>query len=114
MLRSYIGAVVDRLYPNPIVRSGGSTYVDVTLMRKDGRTLVNLVNTAGPHADPNVQVFDEVPPIGPLSIDIRVEHKPKVVSIEPGNRKASWSYEDGCVRVAIDRLEIHDVVALEL
>jgi len=39
--------------------------------RLDGRLIVHLVNTAGPHANAKVHLFDEIPAVGPLTVTIR-------------------------------------------
>jgi hypothetical protein len=91
----------------------GSSFVDVTLARKGGKLCVNLVNTAGPHSDPDVFVFDEVPPVGPLAVRVRVPAKPRSVTLEPGGRATEWSWKDGAVTTTIGRLAIHDILTIE-
>jgi hypothetical protein len=111
--RRFLKSLVDRLFPEPTVRVTGSSYVDVTLTRKNGKLCVNLLNTAGPHSDPDVFVFDEVPAVGPLHVRVRTPAKPRAVSLEPGGRKPEWSYRDGAVEATVERLEIHDVLVIE-
>ncbi len=108
--RAFLQSLVDELFPNPIVRVTGSHYVDVTLMRKDGKLCLNLLNTAGPHGDPDVFVFDEVPPIGPLEVRVRLEKRPVEVTLEPGARKVAWRFADGTVMASLERLAIHDIL----
>lgn len=71
------------LFPDPMVEVKGLRYVDVTLNKINGKLAVNLVNTSGPHDNNDVLVFDEVTPVGPLSVSIRVPEKPKKVTLEP-------------------------------
>ena len=37
-----------RLFPEPIVKAEGSRYLHITLMEKDGKMIINLLNYAGP------------------------------------------------------------------
>ncbi len=111
--RDFLGCLVRELFPNPVVEVKGSHMVDVAVNRKNGKLMVNLVNTAGPHANQSVNVFDEIPPVGPLSLAIRTDKKPASVTIEPGARKPAWDYSGGAVRLAIPRLEIHDIIVVE-
>jgi len=108
-----LNGLVRRLMPQPIVEVTGSPTVDVTVMTKDGRLMVNLVNTAGPHENASVYTFDHVPPVGPLDVTIRRDHRPKSVMLQPGARKAKFTYRDGQVRLRIDRLELHDIIVVE-
>ena len=111
--RRFLKSLVDQLFPDPVVRVTGSSCVDVTLARKAGKLCVNLLNTAGPHSDPDVFVFDEVPPVGPLQIRVRAAAKPRAVTLEPGGRKIAWSWQSGAVTATLDRLEIHDILSIE-
>jgi hypothetical protein len=112
-LRKLTGGMTKRLFPEPVVEVTGSQYVDVTLSRKDEKLMVHLVNTAGPHSDGDVYVYDEVPPIGPLSVEVRVDEEPKTVSLEPGGRMPEYGYENGEVSLTVDRLEIYDIIVIE-
>ncbi|MFW6132699.1 MAG: hypothetical protein ACOC8F_02290 [Planctomycetota bacterium] len=91
----------------------GSHNVDVTLMRKDGTLRVNLVNTAGPHSDDGVAVFDEVPPVGPLELTVRLDRKPDTVRLVPRGGRVQWTYADGKLRITLPRLDLHEVVEIE-
>jgi hypothetical protein len=113
MVGDMLNSLARRLFPEPIVEVKGSPHVDVTVMTKDGRMMVNLVNTAGPHANPNVYTFDHVPAVGPLEVTIRRDQRPKRVTIQPGNRTVDFRYQDGRIHLIIDRLELHDIVVIE-
>ena len=111
--REFLAAVTHELIPQSMVEVTGSHRVEVALARNHGKLLVNLVNTSGPHADKNVLTLDEVTPLGPLEIIVRVETKPRDIHIEPGNRKIRWTFANGECRFALAGLDIHDVVVVE-
>ena len=92
---------------------GGSAEVDVVVNRLGGRLAVNLVNTAGPHADPRTPVFDAIPPVGPLQISIRTQHRPMRVSLEPGGQVLAFEYSKGRTRLTLPSLAIHAVIVVE-
>jgi hypothetical protein len=111
--REFLAALTHELIPQPMVEVTGSHRVEVALARNHGKLLVNLVNTSGPHADKNVLTLDEVTPLGPLEIIVRVETKPRDIHVEPGNRKIKWTFANGECRFALAGLDIHDVVVVE-
>lgn len=111
--RNFLDALVRKLFPRPMVEVNGSHHVDVTVNRLDGKLMVNLVNTAGPHGNQNVYVWDEVPPLGALSITIRTGRKPKRLSLQPGNRRLRYAFSDGAIRCTLPRLEIHEIIVVE-
>jgi hypothetical protein len=111
--RDFLEGLVRDLFPNPVVEISGSHTVDVSVARKNGRLMVNLVNTAGPHSNSVVNVFDEIPPVGPLTVSIRSDQKPRNVIVQPGARKIAWDYTGGKVRLTLPKLEIHDIIVVE-
>jgi hypothetical protein len=111
--RRFLGALVRRLFADPIVEVTGSQFVDVTVNRIGGKLAVNLVNTAGPHDVPTVAVFDEIPPVGPLNVTIRTSRKPSSVMLQPAGTKLDFDFTDGCVRLVLPQLAIHDIVVVE-
>jgi len=110
--RDFLNGLVRELFPDPMVEVSGSHHVDVTLNRKAGALNVHLVNTAGPHSDPTVQVFDEIPPVGPLTVRIR-HQKPSSVRLEPGGDRLPYRESQGRIEVRVPRLDIHQVVVVE-
>lgn len=112
-MRVFLAGLVDELFPEPLVEVEGSAYVDVALQRIDGRLAVNLVNTSGPHADPDTPVFDEIPAIGPLEIAIRLPERPAGLRLEPGGEQLPFTYAEGRVRATVPELDIHRVLLVD-
>jgi len=111
--RDFPDDLVNELFPDPIVSVLGSHYVDVSLNRINGKLAVNLVNTAGPHDNPNVYVHDEIPVIGPLKVSVRLDKKPAKVSFEPSGKKIEMEYKNGILSIIVPRLELHEVLVIE-
>lgn len=110
--RDFLDALVDELFPRPLATVTGSHQVDVSVARRPGALLVNLVNTAGPHAEAKVHVFDDLPAVGPLQVAVRLERKPRSVTLEPGGRIQRFGYRDGQVLLTLPPVAIHDVVVI--
>jgi hypothetical protein len=109
--RNFLNDLARQLFPNPIVEVAGSHDVDVSVARKQGRLLVNLVNTAGPHrAEP---ILETIPPVGPLLVTIRQARKPDRVTLEPAGTPLAFEFAQGEIRLTIPRLEIHEAVAVD-
>jgi hypothetical protein len=111
--RAFLNDLARQLFPQPLVEVTGSPKVDVSVNRLNGRLAVNLVNTAGPHADTQSPIHDAIPPVGPLSITIRAPQKPARVALEPGGRPLPFEYRNGQARLTLPRLDIHEVVVVE-
>jgi len=111
--RDFLDSLVDELFPAKTVEVTGSHYVDVTLMRKNGKLMVNLVNTTGEHANDRVLVYDDIPPVGPLTVSVRLDRRPGKVTLQPSNEPLAFQYVNGRMLCSIDRLKIHEVVVIE-
>ena len=111
--RDFLNALVHELFPDPVVEVTGSHYVDVTLNRKDGKLTLNLVNTTGQHANDKVYVFDEIPPVGPLSVSIRSGKRPSKVTLEPGGKELYYNYINDKIVLTVPKVEIHDIIVVE-
>ncbi len=111
--RDFLNGLVRVLFPKPMVEVEGSRYVDVALARLNGKLMINLVNSAGPHADENIYTYDEVPSLGPLTVKIRLKQKPQSIKLQPGNRSVRWEYWRGTARVTVPRVDLHEILAVK-
>jgi hypothetical protein len=111
--RDWLSSLVRELMPRPLVEVRGSHLVEVVVRRSHGSLAVNLLNGAGPHANPAVYTFDEVPPVGPLTVTVRAAQKPREVRLEPTGKALPFRYEQGAVTTVVPKLELHEVVVLK-
>ncbi len=110
--REFLNGIVKELFPKPLVTVSGSHQVDVAVNRLNGKLSINLTNTSGPHDNPKVYVYDEIPAVGPLHMTIRTENEPSSVMLEPDGKKLDFEYKDGELSLTISRLEIHGVIVI--
>ena len=111
--RNFLAALARELFPRPMVEVSGSHFVDVAVNRIDGKLAVNLVNTAGPHHDAAIFQFDEIPPVGPLSVTIRPGKRPRKVTLQPEGRALRFEFSRGQATLELPRLEVHSVILVE-
>lgn len=114
-IRRFIRNVLEKeLGYCPSVRVSGSSYAELTVTEKEDFLLVNLINMAGEHSVSGVRSFEEIPPIGPLTVTFEPELSVAAVTQFPGgSRVAVIAGADGSVSVTIPRLEIHTVLKIE-
>ncbi|HEY5510342.1 MAG TPA: alpha-L-fucosidase [Prolixibacteraceae bacterium] len=111
--RDFLAALVKELFPEPLVQVQGSHYVDVTLNKKNNILILNLINAAGPHDNEKVMVHDDIPPVGPLQVNIRVKAKPQKVTLQPENKQLLFTYRGGSIQCTVPSLKIHEMVVVE-
>ncbi|UFH56623.1 hypothetical protein [Spirosoma sp. KNUC1025] len=112
-LRDFITSIARPLLPNPIVDVSGSHLVHVVLNHQRNHLAVNLINTSGRHADPQVFTYDEVPPLNNLTVRLRTTKKPNRIVQQPENRVLPIRYADGVATVIVPRLDIHSVLVVD-
>ena len=110
--RDFIRDLCRELFPYPTVEVEGTGLVDVVLATKGGALTVHLVNMAGQQRNPLVDVFDEVPPLGPLKVRVRCGAEPRAVTLEPGGSSPHHVFADDVLVVDVPRLEIHSMVVI--
>jgi hypothetical protein len=109
--RALFTKIAARLVPDPIARVTGSDDVHIVIATKEGRTLVNLLNVAGPHR--TAQVIDAIPPVGPLTVAVKRAKKPASVRIEPAGLDAESSWAAGVLTIKVPTVAIHEVIVIE-
>ena len=111
VVRCFLNELAQKLFPKPMVSVAGSSDVDVCLMRKQGKLLVNLVNTSGPHQTEPIQ--ETIQPVGPLTVTLRLPAKPTKITLEPRARPLAFEYRDGAATLTVPSLDIHRVIVVE-
>jgi hypothetical protein len=113
LVRDFLDSVVRELFPNPLVTVRGSRFVDVILRRRRSELQVHVINTAGPHEDPRQPTFDDIPPVGPLEVLIRMPHAPRAVVRQPSGEALRVSYRGGIASVSLPRLAIYEIIVAQ-
>lgn len=109
---AFVGAV-KRLFPDRLVEVSGSNEVDVSPRRLGGKLTIHLVNTAGPHADAPEGGITAVPPVGPLSVSVRLARPPKSVTCRPEGAPLEVSWTGGRATVALPKLDLYSILVVE-
>jgi hypothetical protein len=108
--RQFLADLVRRLFPAPLAEVTGSSSVDVSVARNHGQLLINLVNTAGPHRTQGI--LESIPPVGPLTVKIRLAAPPAHLTLEPGARPLPFTYADGIALLTVPSLALHDIITI--
>ncbi|AKD57595.1 type 1 glutamine amidotransferase family protein [Spirosoma radiotolerans] len=112
-LRDFIASLTRPLLPKPVVEVSGSHLVHVVLNRQGSQLAVNLINTGGRHADPQVFTYDEVPPLTNLTVRLRTDKKPARIIQQPENKSLPIRYANGIATVIVPELAVHSVLVVE-
>lgn len=114
MPRSFVGELVGRLLPDPEIRVQAPVCVDVTLRRRGKTVFVHLLNrSSGIPNLPNNGAIDEIPPLGPITVRMRLKAKPRQVDWALEKGAVEWRWSDGTLTASITAVHIHGALVVE-
>jgi hypothetical protein len=97
------------------VRVEAPACVDVVLRRKAGRMMVHLISrSSGTPNGPSFGAVDEVPPVGPVSVEMKLLCRPARVGLALGKRALELRYiaRSGKALFTVDREHISAAVVV--
>jgi len=111
--RNFIHSMVRELFPEPMVEVTGSEHIAITLNQLNNKIALHLINMSGEHANTNVARFDDIPPVGPLQVKMRLDKRPKKLMLQPDNIPLKYKYVKGELKTEIKKIDIHSIVIIE-
>lgn len=111
-IKDFMKNIISKTGFEPIVRISGSGFAELSLTEKEGKLIVNIVNTAGQGGLENVRGYNEVPKIGPVRVKAKIERPAKITRM-PEGREMIFDYKDGCAEFEFDIIHIHTAAVIE-
>jgi hypothetical protein len=113
-VRTFLASVVARLFPEPMVEIISPPCIDLAVRRKDGKLLIHMTNTAGMQVTSPYTIRDFIPPVGPLTLQVRLDEAPDAVDrIPEGEEALTYTWNEGLLTIHIPSLHIHSVITVE-
>lgn len=85
----------------------GSSKVTLSIMGKDGKEYIHLVNMNGQSGPQDISCFDEITPIYDFNIIYQVGRRPAKIIKQPDNSSVEFEYKDNILTFVCDKLDIH-------
>jgi len=108
----FVKSVVDSVY-EPSVKVTGTRNVDVSVGEKDGKIMINLVNSQGGLENPSIVTFDYLPDVYDIDVEIKCDEKPQSITMQPSNKKLDFEYKNGRAKLKVDKLGIYEILVVE-
>ncbi len=112
VLRDLFSDIISELKPNLMVKVEGTHKVNVVTTTKEGKLLIQLVNTSGDHANSKVKGIDEIPALHNLKISVSTSKKPMSVLLQPGGTPLKFDFANGQITLTIPELKIHNILEI--
>ena len=108
-----MNAVIDEVFPKPVVRLSGSDCVHAVVSQKDDKWFVNLINAAGSHFNAKVYQYDHIPATGDLTLELNTPKPIKKIVLQPDGKILKFSKKDGRTSVVVPSVAVHSIVQIE-
>ena len=110
--RALVKALLGRLYAPMVSVESAEGLIEVSVLCRDGRTLVQLVNGNGNHRSSNVATEDFIPPCRHVVLSLALEKRPEALILRPEGRTLPFDYRDGRAVVTVDEVPLHEIVEI--
>lgn len=112
-IRRFIGSLLESIQFAGRVNVSAPPSLEIALRKGEGFTAVHLVNrAANPTLTPRLQIVEDIPHTGPVTLELQSPQTPAAVTLEPGRRPVKWNHSDGLLRVKVPSVAIHDIVVI--
>jgi hypothetical protein len=112
--REFAAALLDSLELDRNLKVVAPPTIEVTVRAGADMLAVHLLNRAcDPPTTPRRHIVEQVPPVGPVEVSLRLEQAPQRVRLQPGDREPEHAYSDGWLHVTIPEVAIHDIIVIE-
>jgi hypothetical protein len=113
-LRLFIGDLVAVLFPDPKVKVEGPSTLDLALRQSpDGRLCLHLLNRSNFPVPDRYNFISEIPAVGPIKVNLKLDVKPRAVRLMPEGLKLNWTWQDSELEVIIPSLHIHGMLVVD-
>ncbi len=119
LTRIFAGQVAQALIGRLPIRVEAPACVEVILRQKDGDQRIHLINRAsGIPQNPHDGTVDEIPPVGPVHLEIDVPDKPRKVELALEKGELDWKYtrkgkKHGRISATLTQLQLHAAVVIQ-
>ena len=111
--KDLMNALLAELY-TPIVRVDCEEgTVEMSLLEKNGKTEIQLVNANGTHRDTSVWSDDKLLPCRNVTLKIRLANRPASVTLQPEHKPLQFSWWQGVATVTVEKVAVHEIVEVE-
>ncbi|GAA0672419.1 hypothetical protein GCM10010193_26070 [Kitasatospora atroaurantiaca] len=111
--RQLLGAVLDRLLPDPLVRIGGPVHLETGVVSTPTGTVVHLISFVPARETPALDLVHDAFPLVDVPVSVRVTGEPSAVRLQPSGQELDWQYDGEYVHVRVTSLDGHAMVVVD-
>jgi hypothetical protein len=97
----------------PLLRSGGPTKLETTVVRREADTMVHLMSFSPERRAEGLDIVEDAISLVDVPVSVKVERHPRRVFLAPAERELAFTYEDSYVRTHVTVLDGHSILVVE-
>lgn len=110
MQRDLVREITKDLYTPMVQIEEALGRLEIVVLNKDGKTMIQLVNGGGSHSNATCATDDYIPPVLDIRLALTTKTEPAKLILQPEGRELPFSYRNGVAMVSVDRVEIHNII----
>ncbi|AUY53532.1 hypothetical protein EH183_36975 [Streptomyces sp. CB01881] len=111
--RQLLGAALDRLLPDPLVRAGGPVHLETTVQRTATGTVVHLISFVPARETPELDLVHDPFPLLDVPVAVRLATAPRSVRLQPAGQELPWQHDGEYVHVRVTTPDGHAMIVVE-
>ncbi len=111
--RTLIGACIDRLLPEPLLRDGGPAHLEATVLARKRRTVVHLISYCPTRQTEDLDIVEDPFPLVDMPLAVKLDRAPRRVLQAPEGKPLAFEYRDGYAHVLVTELDGHTMMVFE-
>ncbi|MBQ8393297.1 MAG: hypothetical protein IJX51_05945 [Clostridia bacterium] len=108
--RSLMNSITNKLYTPVVKVSSALGRLEIVVLDKDGKLMIQLVNGNGSHGNQGCATDDMIPPVLDIMLSVRTATPPKELILQPQGKALPFEYKNGASTVSVDRVDIHNII----
>lgn len=111
--RDLVGAALERLLPEPLLRAEGPHTLEVTVCDLGRVRILHLLHYVARRRAPDLDIVEDTIPLREVPIAVRLDRQPQQVYVAPERKALEFKYMDGYVRAVVPEVNGHAMVVCE-
>ena len=111
--RLLVRNILDRLLPEPLVRTEAPTGCEITVTRQRQRHIVHLLYYSPERRAVNLDLIEDIVPLFNVPLALRLNRRPRRVYVAPENTALEFTWAAPYVRVTVPEIRGHAMVVFE-
>jgi len=112
--RWLVSGLIDRIFPDPLIRAKAPSSTEITITRQDKRTIVHLLQYCPERRGKDLDLIEDVVPLYNIEISVRLDARPsRVYRVTPEPEEIVFDYARGRVNLTVSKIRGHEMVVFE-